>query len=218
MGITAMDRDARMLSLNKPLKELAQLNKCLSKYGTRFEITRQKQGIYSENITPDCTVVILEGLISLKRKESILVGIGRAPFIMGLANGVMPTEVQYDIFTEGACSGYYLSSSKTIEIIEECQLWREAFYWLTWLNRFYELRDRQLIGNNSYEQIRATLLVMNEWEEELRSRIGVMNYIHQRTRISRSVVAEVLAALRKGGYIEMKKGKLVAVNRLPYEY
>ncbi|MCM2953495.1 helix-turn-helix domain-containing protein, partial [Escherichia coli] len=41
---------------------------------------------------------------------------------------------------------------------------------------------------------------------------------HQRTRISRSVVAEVLAALRKGGYIEMNKGKLVAINRLPSEY
>ncbi|MCU7004725.1 helix-turn-helix domain-containing protein, partial [Escherichia coli] len=79
-------------------------------------------------------------------------------------------------------------------------------------------RDVQLIGHNSYEQIRATLLSMIDWNEELRSRIGVMNYIHQRTRISRSVVAEVLAALRKGGYIEMNKGKLVAINRLPSEY
>ena len=77
----------------------------------------------------------------------------------------------------------------------------------------------QLIGHNSYEQIRAKLLLsMIDWNEELRSRIGVMNYIHQRTRISRSVVAEVLAALRKGGYIEMNKGKLVAINRLPSEY
>lgn len=59
---------------------------------------------------------------------------------------------------------------------------------------------------------------MNEWEEGLRARVGVMNYIHQRTRISRSVVAEVLAALRKGGYIEMNKGKLVGINRLPSEY
>uniref|UniRef100_UPI00202CAEB9 helix-turn-helix domain-containing protein n=1 Tax=Escherichia coli TaxID=562 RepID=UPI00202CAEB9 len=89
---------------------------------------------------------------------------------------------------------------------------------LPWQNRILELRDVQLIGHNSYEQIRATLLSMIDWNEELRSRIGVMNYIHQRTRISRSVVAEVLAALRKGGYIEMNKGKLVAINRLPSEY
>ncbi len=81
-----------------------------------------------------------------------------------------------------------------------------------------ELRDLQLIGNNSYDQIRATLISMTKWDEALRSRIGVMNYIHQRTRISRSVVAEVLAALRKGGYIEMNKGKLVCINRLPFEY
>ncbi|MDZ9680557.1 helix-turn-helix domain-containing protein, partial [Escherichia coli] len=103
-------------------------------------------------------------------------------------------------------------------LIEQNQLWRDAFYWLAWQNRILELRDVQLIGHNSYEQIRATLLSMIDWNEELRSRIGVMNYIHQRTRISRSVVAEVLAALRKGGYIEMNKGKLVAINRLPSEY
>ena len=110
------------------------------------------------------------------------------------------------------------NSEAQLAFIEQNQLWRDAFYWLAWQNRILELRDVQLIGHNSYEQIRATLLSMIDWNEELRSRIGVMNYIHQRTRISRSVVAEVLAALRKGGYIEMNKGKLVAINRLPSEY
>jgi DNA-binding IscR family transcriptional regulator len=81
-----------------------------------------------------------------------------------------------------------------------------------------EQRDLQLIGHNSYEQIRATLLSMIDWDEQLRFRIGVMNYIHQKTRISRSVVAEVLAALRKGGYIEMDKGKLISINHLPADY
>ncbi len=63
-----------------------------------------------------------------------------------------------------------------------------------------ELRDKQLIGNNSNTtKFRATLMTMIEWdEEELRSRIGVMNYIHQRTRAYRDGDVEVLAALRKG--------------------
>ncbi|MGT7093666.1 helix-turn-helix domain-containing protein, partial [Escherichia coli] len=124
----------------------------------------------------------------------------------------------YKLISEGNCTGYHLPAKQTITLIEQNQLWRDAFYWLAWQNRILELRDVQLIGHNSYEQIRATLLSMIDWNEELRSRIGVMNYIHQRTRISRSVVAEVLAALRKGGYIEMNKGKLVAINRLPSEY
>lgn len=207
-----------MLSLNKPLKEFGQLDKSLSKYGTRFEHAHEKHLLYSTEKNPDTTLVILEGIISLRRNEDILVGIAQAPFIMGLTNGVMKHDVQYDLISEGMCSGYHLSSSQTVAIIEECQLWREAFYWLTWQNRILQQRDRQLIGNNSYEQIRTTLFSMNEWDEGLRSRIGVMNYIHQRTRISRSVVAEVLAALRKGGYIEMSKGKLVRINRLPSDY
>ena len=160
-----------MLSVVKPLQEFGKLDKCLSRYGTRFEFNNEKQVIFSSDVNSEDTFVILEGVISLRREENVLIGITQAPF-----------------------------------------------YWLAWQNRILELRDVQLIGHNSYEQIRATLLSMIDWNEELRSRIGVMNYIHQRTRISRSVVAEVLAALRKGGYIEMNKGKLVAINRLPSEY
>ncbi len=207
-----------MLSLKKPLKEFEQLDKFLSKYGTRFSYVNEKHLLYSTEKNADTTFVIQEGIISLRRNEHILVGIAQAPFIMGLTNGVMKHDVQYDLISEGVCSGYQIKSFQLIEIIEKNQLWREAFYWLTWQNRILQQRDRQLIGNNSYEQIRTTLFSMIEWDESLRAKIGVMNYIHQRTRISRSVVAEVLAALRKGGYIEMNKGKLMGINRLPSDY
>ncbi|HEF0064550.1 hydrogen peroxide resistance inhibitor IprA [Citrobacter sp. Cpa228] len=207
-----------MLSTNKPLLEFCKLDKCLSKYGKHFKYDNKKQIIYSSDINGDDTFIILSGVVSLRRGESVLVGIVQAPFIMGLSDGVMKTDVPYRLITESNCTGYHLPASQTINIIEQCQLWREAFCWLAWQNCMLEMRDLQLIGNNSYDQIRATLISMTEWDDVLRSRIGVMNYIHQRTRISRSVVAEVLAALRKGGYIEMNKGKLVNINRLPFEY
>ncbi|WP_213131780.1 hydrogen peroxide resistance inhibitor IprA [Citrobacter sp. FP75] len=207
-----------MLSMNKPLQEFGKLDKCLSTYGTYFECDNEKQIIYSSDVNHDDTFVILSGVVSLRRGENVLVGIAQAPFIMGLSDGVMKTDVQYILMTESNCTGYHLPALQTISIIEQCQLWREAFSWLAWQHCMFEMRDLQLIGNNSYEQIRATLISMTKWDEVLRSRVGVMNYIHQRTRISRSVVAEVLAALRKGGYIEMNKGKLVSINRLPSEY
>ncbi|MDG5475325.1 hydrogen peroxide resistance inhibitor IprA [Citrobacter freundii] len=207
-----------MFSTNKPLLEFGKLDKCLSKYGQHFKYDNEKQIIYSSDINSDDTFIILSGVISLRRGESVLVGIAQAPFIMGLSDGVMKTDVPYRLITESNCTGYHLPASQTINIIEQCQVWREAFCWLAWQNCMLEMRDLQLIGNNSYDQIRATLISMTKWDDELRSRVGVMNYIHQRTRISRSVVAEVLAALRKGGYIEMNKGKLVNINRLPFEY
>lgn len=207
-----------MFSTNKPLLEFGKLDKCLSKYGQHFKYDNEKQIIYSSDINSDDTFIILSGVISLRRGENVLVGIAQAPFIMGLSDGVMKTDVPYRLITESNCTGYHLPASQTINIIEQCQVWHEAFCWLAWQNCMLEMRDLQLIGNNSYDQIRATLISMTKWDDELRSRVGVMNYIHQRTRISRSVVAEVLAALRKGGYIEMNKGKLVNINRLPFEY
>ncbi len=84
-------------------------------------------------------------------------------------------EAQYKLIAESGCIGYRLSSSQTLAIIEQNQLWREAFCWIVWKSQVLELRDKQLIGNNSYDQIRATLMTMIEWDEELRSRIGVMN-------------------------------------------
>lgn len=207
-----------MLSVGKPLHEFGKLDKCLSKYGTRFEFNSEKQVIFSSDAGSDDTFVILEGIISLRREEHVLVGIAQAPYIMGLADGLIKNDIPYKLITESNCSGYHLPAAQTIKLIEQNQLWRDAFHWLAWQNHILEIRDLQLIGHNSYEQIRATLLSMNDWGEELRARIGVMNYIHQRTRISRSVVAEVLAALRKGNYIEMNKGKLVSINRLPVEY
>ncbi len=59
---------------------------------------------------------------------------------------------------------------------------------------------------------------MASWDIELRSQIGVINYIQTHTHISRSVIAEMLSALRKGNYIEMQKGKLIAVHKLPLNY
>ncbi len=76
----------------------------------------------------------------------------------------------------------------------------------------------QLVGNNSYAQIRAMLLNMAEWDDTLRLKIGVMNHIQRSTGISRSVVAEILAALRQDNYINMSRGKQVSINRLSTEY
>ena len=146
-----------MLSVVKPLQEFGKLDKCLSRYGTRFEFNNEKQVIFSSDVNSEDTFVILEGVISLRREENVLIGITQAPYIMGLADGLMKNDIPYKLISEGNCTGYHLPAKQTITLIEQNQLWR-------------------------------------------------------------SVVAEVLAALRKGGYIEMNKGKLVAINRLPSEY
>ena len=78
-GITA--KDAQMLSVVKPLQEFGKLDKCLSRYGTRFEFNNEKQVIFSSDVNSEDTFVILEGVISLRREENVLIGITQAPYI-----------------------------------------------------------------------------------------------------------------------------------------
>ncbi len=62
-----------MLSVVKPLQEFGKLDKCLSRYGTRFEFNNEKQVIFSSDVNNEDTFVILEGVISARR--NVLIGI-----------------------------------------------------------------------------------------------------------------------------------------------
>lgn len=203
---------------SQPVDEFHRLNHRLMPSGTPFEYA-QGSVIVPEESNELRTYVFLEGAISLERQNNrLLLGVVAAPGIFGLGIGAMPTQEHYHLHVETSCRGYHLPASTTLQLLDKYQLWRDAFYWMTWQNRALEARDQQLIGTSSYAQIRATLLTMAKWDDALRARLGVMTYIQRRTLISRSVIAEVLAALRQGDYIRMEKGKLVCINRLPLDY
>ena len=198
----------------KPLSELSRLEQCLKVASTPFRSAPQQIILNDDNDEPS-TLVLQTGIIEIyRRADELLIGIATAPFMLGLAAGMQ----EYRVVAKNPCTGFYLPASTSLQLIQQSSLWKEAFCWLSWIKSILEKRDRQLVGNNSYHQIRAMLLNMAEWDETLRSKIGVMNHIQQSTRISRSVVAEVLAALRQGNYINMSRGKLVSINRLPTEY
>lgn len=173
------------------------------------------------SLTADASVVtvVRQGSFKIERMpENIVIAVSALPLIFGMAALFIPRIESYQLTALTECEIYQLSGEQCRDILDRHQLWREAFQWVSWINGVQEKRDVQLIGKSSYSQIRATLQAMSDWDDSLRSKIGVMNYIQQRTHISRSVIAEVLAALRAGKYIEMNKGKLVSVNRLPLEY
>ncbi|WP_336284941.1 helix-turn-helix domain-containing protein [Citrobacter arsenatis] len=202
----------------KPFTDFFKLEKCLCQYGKRFELDSRKMMSLCIDRNDGDVVVILSGTVLLYRGDDILAGIEQAPYIWGLPDGVVKRSVEIKLMVRDYCSGYYLSSVQAISAIESRHCWRHAFSWLAWQSRVLELRNLHLIGHNAYSQSRAMLMSMAEWDEDLRSRTGVMNYIHQSTGISRSVIAEILASLRKGGYIEMKSGKLVGIKQLPLKY
>ncbi|WNS34115.1 helix-turn-helix domain-containing protein [Enterobacter asburiae] len=85
------------------------------------------------------------------------------------------------------------------------------------LKRFSEVYQNSA-GLSTYELIRINLNALMEEEEELRLSINVSDYIQDKTRLSRSRVMKILSDLREGDFIEVKRGILLKVNKLPANY
>ncbi len=51
-----------MLSVVKPLQEFRKLDKCLSRYGTRFEFNNEKQVIFSSDVNSEDTFRYFRGV------------------------------------------------------------------------------------------------------------------------------------------------------------
>lgn len=202
----------------KPLSAFAVLDKSFAADAKAFSLAAQRTLLLS-NADDAKITVISHGAVKISRvQQELLVGISPAPLILGLPCLQFPGVADYQLTALSPCDGYQLDVEKGAALIEQHQLWQAAFCWLSWQYRVVETRDIQLVGRSSYSQIRESLHSMQKWESSLRASVGVMSYIQQRTRISRSVIAEVLSALRQGNYIEMDKGKLVRIHRLPLEY
>lgn len=201
----------------KPLPFFAVLDQHLLPKSTPFTLLAQSS-ITLEAGERKVTVVRSGTMKITRQPDDILMSITTIPLIVGLPDICVASETHRQMTALTPCEVYQLDVQTCWAVLDKHRLWKEAFQWVSWQFHALEMRDTQLVGQSTYKQIRASLQLMANWNEALRARVGVIHYIQQRTHISRSVIAEVLAALRAGNYIEMSKGKLLSVNRLPLEY
>ncbi|WP_313081629.1 helix-turn-helix domain-containing protein [Atlantibacter sp.] len=208
-----------MLDLVKPLNHLETLRNYFSPLATNFNVAAGEELIFSNEQGEKQCWFFGAGFLDIWRENNdIHVELLSAPVLLNLSGDLIPSTLHYKIVTKSNCTGFCLPVSRAMDIVEKEGLWKSFCHWQTYQMRCFEWRDAQFIGTTTYAQIRSTLLTMASWDKELRSQIGVINYIQTHTHISRSVIAEMLSALRKGNYIEMQKGKLIAVHKLPLNY
>ena len=157
--------DAHFFAL-KPVCAFAALDKALSPFGemTTLDIT---ESVTLSADVPEVTV-IREGTIKIKRlRDDALISISPAPAIIGLSSVHFPAEDALQITALSACRIYRMDAAHCISLINQHQLWPEAFRWVSWLYRMREQRDVQLVGRPSYSQICDTLLIMDGWTRSL---------------------------------------------------
>jgi hypothetical protein len=113
---------------------------------------------------------------------------------------------------------YRLESQRAIEIISREQCWSSLAYFLAFQVGFLSNRQHDISHKSSYIVIRTLLIEMSNEPDEIIKNHSIEKYISERSHLGRSGIMKILSDLRKGGYVEIKRGKLIKINKLPERY
>lgn len=209
-----------MSSANQPFRGSPYAQEFISHlqpYCTTYRTGRCEQFDLQVNGQGMC-YLLLEGTIAIyRRSDNMMLSTALSPALFGLAN---LTDIYFDDYfkTVTPCQIGVLTTRRVEEIIKEKALWGLLSKQLMFVyNRLYHNVMPQGTPT-AYEMIRQQLIKLMEEEEGYRYSVTAERYIREKTRLSRSGVMRILAALKTGGFIEMEEGKLIKINKLPAKY
>ena len=202
------------------MKPIHDINKiiCVVSEPSLIRTAQRRQIISLASFPEPMVIVIHEGLVAAYRNsDQLLLSYFQGPLIVGINEfSELNNFFLYKAYSEVR---YEIQPRKEVlEKIDNASIWREtAYLYMYALKRFSEVYQNSA-GLSTYELIRINLNALMEEEEELRLSINVSDYIQDKTRLSRSRVMKILSDLREGDFIEVKRGILLKVNKLPANY
>ncbi|EMY7928929.1 helix-turn-helix domain-containing protein [Klebsiella aerogenes] len=205
----------------KPTENILSLIHLLSRESARISVEKGITISLLADQKPVC-ILIHSGIVGLYRRQGrMLMGMMEGPDIAG-ASSLFP-----EITPLPGPSIYLLSMSPVIyEVVSiqdvhkrvtEAGLWREMSLHLCYVLSETLVILRQLAGLSAehlvVQSIRRFALLPIDFREQTR----LVDYVQERTQLSRSAIMRTLKHLRDKQDIEINRGFLVKINRLPDE-
>ncbi|SNQ37182.1 putative DNA-binding transcriptional regulator [Klebsiella quasipneumoniae] len=162
-------------------------------------------------------ILLEEGVASVCFAENqLVISTILAPAILGLIDnyGVfngLPDKRHCSLFADTDLSGRWIAHQAAVNILNEKNLWQEMAHILTQRLMVLSMRERELLGVDSYQMVRILLMELAVYSETYRRQINVLRFIQRRTNLSRSRIMSILSELRKGGYIIIHRGVLMTI-------
>lgn len=150
-------------------------------------------------------------------ENNMIISNVNAPAILGVSTMFIDQERHY-IKTITNVEIYSIPVREFNAIIDDKNMWKNISNILSSNITSYYHRDLLLSKNNVYSIIRNQLEALWEQNSIKQEEISVFEYILHRTPVSRSSLNKVLKDLATGGYINLRRGKLINMNKLPTGY
>jgi hypothetical protein len=181
-----------------------------------FPVRKGKPGQSFQFLLQDkrmCFLLVRGECVIKRNSDSLILHAMIAPGIAGLST---PSNLKVQATT--AIEYIYLSLEEFFHHVDNHDQWKAVAYSLLHVtSRFNEyMKTTTAIPN--YELICNLLTALTEEGFETRATVSAVQYILDRTSLSRSGVMKTLAALNAGGYIVIKRGLLIKMNKLPEKF
>lgn len=206
-----------MLCAMKPDNHIIKLIHELSD-PLRVRLGRERQIISLDNLEDPMTFILHSGIVAVYRtRDQLLLKFIEAPMIVGM-NDLIDTNAGFYMQACGEIKYEIKPLKSTLEIINQRNLWQEAAYsYMYAIKRLLEAHKTS-VGLSTYELIRLNLVSLMTEKEDLRLTVNACDYIQEKTHLSRSRVMKILSDLKAGDYIEIQRGILIKINKLPDNY
>ncbi|WP_158006245.1 helix-turn-helix domain-containing protein [Serratia sp. 14-2641] len=187
---------------------------------TLFPVRKGKPGQSFQFLLQDkrmCFLLVRGECVIKRNSDSLILHAMIAPGITGLSN-FTPAPAHLKVQATTAIEYIYLSLDEFYRHVDDHDLWKAVAYSLMHVNSRFNEYMKSTTAIPNYELICNLLTALSEESFETRATVSAVQYILDRTSLSRSGVMKTLAALNAGGYIVIKRGLLIKMNKLPEKF
>lgn len=168
-------------------------------------------------IINDMVIFLLSGTVSVRRGDGITLMSFSGPVVLGLSDFIGGSH-DLSLFFHSPATFNVMSRQKVLTACNEHNLWFDVSCILSYVLELVYQKLELSEQKTKYDTIKKYLCIINSLPAEERESLSIYEYIMSRTGMSRSALNKILSGLRRGGYIEMYRGRLVKMNKLPEKF
>ena len=210
--MTAHDRHTDIKIPSPHLTRLLAAVTCNEDFRT---LAKGSKLFFRRGAEPLCHFVRKGSLLLTRNEDAFSLGILSAPLALGFT---VPLSEHLHLRTMTESEIATLPYEQVMALVEEKQVWDLLAKHVMFVTNKLFIYNEMLTAPTSFDILRYQLLMLIQEADEIRASTAAYQYILDRTRLSRSSIMKMLAELKKGNYIQLENGKLIAIHHLPTRF
>ncbi|PUX02724.1 helix-turn-helix domain-containing protein [Cronobacter malonaticus] len=202
-----------------PPRPDAQINALINAFHCHGTIKEYPRGSCLAHNEESINILLTGSLAMTRDWDNLIFFETNRPNILGIS--LQPNNARFEHFRliiKEDSLVKRISRADFFNVIESQSLWKELSHAVSFYYHVLLWKSYHFFAADSYMLVRKSLITLSAIPLDHRMNINASQYITSTTNLSKSYVMKVIQELRKGGYIDIQRGRLFSIGKLPQKY